>query len=56
MFKFFFSDQGIIFVLIELLLFNFSTFYVLFLYINNMSPSLGIFHRVDMVIWFIKVN
>ena len=55
-FRFFFSDQVIICLFIELTLFEIIVVNFLFLCINKVSIFIGMFHMVDMVIGVIKLN
>ena len=51
-----FSVKCVILFFKELLLFNLSIFYVLFLFINKMSISMGNLHMVDIVIWVFRAE
>ena len=56
MFELFFSDQFIICIIIEFILFELIFFHVLFLCINGVSIFMGMFHMVGMVIGIIKAD
>ena len=56
MFEFFLSDQGIIFIVIEFILFELIVSYLLFLFINKVSIFMSMLHMVIMVIGVIKLG
>ena len=54
MFKLFFGDQVIIFLVVEFILFNLIVFHVLLFCISKVGVFMIMVHMMNMVIWVFK--